>query len=104
MSEMFAASCVLCGNGILAGEIRIEDDEKWHEACAPSYPRQAVVAERDSLRAALKIATDVLVQIKSALGDRLLARGPLSLEYAHAVMRDTDDALSAIAAAIGEPK
>jgi hypothetical protein len=35
-----------------------------------------------------------LEDVKAALGDRLLARGPLSKPYAHAVMRKIDAALA----------
>lgn len=37
---------------------------------------------------------DALDEIKPALGDRLLAEGPLSREYAHSVMRTIEAALS----------
>lgn len=36
---------------------------------------------------------NALESVKAALGDRLLARGPLSKSYAHSVMREIDAAL-----------
>ena len=46
--------------------------------------------ERDALREALE-------SVKAALGDRLLAGGPLAEPYAHGVMREVNTALAATA-------
>lgn len=43
--------------------------------------------------AELERARQALDKVKAALGDRLLAKGPLSEEYAHGIMRDIDNAL-----------
>lgn len=68
----------------------------------PEYKRlyESAVKGRQDFRGALRNERQkverlkaVLETVKAALGDRLLADGPLSDSYAHSVMKDIDTAL-----------
>lgn len=65
-------------------------------AAAPDM-RDALVEARELLEA----AEQAMDQAWAAVGDRLLARGPLSKEYAHAATGRLDEALRRIREALG---
>lgn len=65
---------------------RAQRDE-WQETSDAYVTRDAALAGNARLREALE-------DVNAALGDRLLARGPLSKEYAHSVMRKINEALN----------
>ncbi len=73
-------------NAQLVGEQRAQID-----TLAASL--SAATLEVDRLRESERTLREALEGVKSALGDRLLANGPLSLAYAHSVMDRVDAAL-----------
>ena len=52
-----------------------------------------LLAELDAAEKHSIAMRETLESVKSALGDRLLAKGPLSESYAHGVMRQVTEAL-----------
>lgn len=104
-AEGLEADNVALDNALGEAKIRIEelahgcgvsppdpDCECW--SCLSGHLASAM-KQWDRCAASVVALRDVLERVKAALGDRLLARGPLSKEYAHGVMGEIDAALRA---------
>ncbi len=61
----------------------------------PSMVENITIDQRYKFMQQIKMLRVVLIDVKAGLGDRLLAEGPLSKPYAHAVMEKIDGALEA---------
>lgn len=48
----------------------------------------------DECRVEIKRLQDALTEVKAAIGDRLLAEGPLDKKYANKIMRQIEEALN----------
>ncbi len=73
----------------------IHRDKKMIAACPECFAGMGWLSPDPaaSLRATSERYRKALESVKAALGDRLFAKGPLSKEYAHSVMRQINEAL-----------